>query len=140
MDVAEMKLAEKAYIIFCDDVREEVGNKLSLMGVYSKKIVFPSLPVVMRSFHIVVIFENLKKNFKRFNLVFNLPEAKPLEVSGTPPAPKDKNENMNLLLGYAALKIEKPGIASAKLFIDGEEKPEVQSEIEIITAMKDVKK
>lgn len=30
--------------IFCDDVRQEAGNKLSLMGVYNGQMVVPSFP------------------------------------------------------------------------------------------------
>jgi hypothetical protein len=30
--------------IFCDDVRPEVGNKISLMGIYSRDILFTSAP------------------------------------------------------------------------------------------------
>ena len=39
----EQKL-ELAYTLFCDDVRLEVGNKLSYMGVF-QSIVVPQLPV-----------------------------------------------------------------------------------------------
>ena len=39
----EQKL-ELAYTLFCDDVRLEVGNKLSYMGVF-QNIVVPQLPV-----------------------------------------------------------------------------------------------
>lgn len=39
----ESKL-ELAYTLFCDDVRLEVGNKLSYMGVF-QSIVVPQLPV-----------------------------------------------------------------------------------------------
>src|SRR5205809_5857904 len=35
---------ELAYTLFCDDVRLEVGNKLSYMGVF-QNIVVPQLPV-----------------------------------------------------------------------------------------------
>ena len=30
--------------IFCDDVRLEVGNKISLMGIYSSEILFTAAP------------------------------------------------------------------------------------------------
>lgn len=39
----EQKL-ELAYTLFCDDVRLEIGNKLSYMGVF-QSIVVPQLPV-----------------------------------------------------------------------------------------------
>lgn len=50
-----------AFCLFCDDVRAEVGNKLSYMGVYNKDILFPPLrpgtplevPVVLPKFVIV---------------------------------------------------------------------------------------
>lgn len=35
------------HTIWCDDIRQEVGNKPSFMGVYSDGIVLPSLPVVI---------------------------------------------------------------------------------------------
>ena len=33
--------------VVCDDVRKEVGNKLSYMGIYSEKIVVPRFPFTM---------------------------------------------------------------------------------------------
>ena len=35
------------HAVWCDDVRQEVGNKPSLMGVYINSMVFQSLPIVM---------------------------------------------------------------------------------------------
>jgi hypothetical protein len=40
----EPKKLELVYTLFCDDVRLEVGNKLSYMGVF-QNIVVPQLPV-----------------------------------------------------------------------------------------------
>jgi hypothetical protein len=41
-----------AYTVFCDDVRLEVGNKLSLMGVFHQVIV-QQVPVTMMKFAVV---------------------------------------------------------------------------------------
>jgi len=35
------------HAIWCDDMRQEVGNKPSFMGVYTNNIVFQSLPAVL---------------------------------------------------------------------------------------------
>ncbi|SRR6266700_2659485 len=44
-----------AHCVFCDDVRQEIGNKLSLMGVYVGELIVPMAPpVVMPKFAIVV--------------------------------------------------------------------------------------
>lgn len=33
--------------IFCDDIRHEMGNKLSFIGVYSGQLLVPSLPTIL---------------------------------------------------------------------------------------------
>jgi hypothetical protein len=35
-----------ATCIFCDDIRHEVGGKMSVMGIYGRDIIFPSQPPV----------------------------------------------------------------------------------------------
>ncbi|HEU5238102.1 MAG TPA: hypothetical protein VFU37_13280 [Pyrinomonadaceae bacterium] len=44
MEIAEDQKLELVYTLFCDDVRLEVGNKLSYMGVF-QNIIVPQLPV-----------------------------------------------------------------------------------------------
>ena len=44
MDSTAQQKLELVYTLFCDDVRLEVGNKLSYMGVF-QSIVVPQLPV-----------------------------------------------------------------------------------------------
>jgi hypothetical protein len=46
------KTARLVYLIFCDDVRLEVGNKLSLMGVFHQ-IVVQQFPVTVMKFAVV---------------------------------------------------------------------------------------
>ena len=40
--------------IFCDDVRQEIGGKLSFMGVYDDKMLVPSFPSIVTSLNVVV--------------------------------------------------------------------------------------
>lgn len=47
-----------AFCVFCDDLRVEIGNKLSFMGVYSGDMIFPpgappGVPVVVPRFAII---------------------------------------------------------------------------------------
>ena len=48
MESTEDQKLELAYTLFCDDVRLEVGNKLSYMGVF-QNIIVPQLPVGCQS-------------------------------------------------------------------------------------------
>jgi len=47
-----MRNAELMYCIICDDVRLEIGNKLSLMGVF-ENVFLPSFPAILLKFAIV---------------------------------------------------------------------------------------
>ncbi len=40
--------------IYCDDIRNEVGNKLSLMGIYSSELFTRNFPLTLPTFCIVV--------------------------------------------------------------------------------------
>ena len=52
MDKGEEGKLQLAYTIFCDDVRLEVGNKLSLMGVFHQVLV-QHFPVTVMKFAVV---------------------------------------------------------------------------------------
>ncbi len=52
MDKGEEVKLRLAYTIFCDDVRLEVGNKLSLMGVFHQVLV-QHFPVTVMKFAVV---------------------------------------------------------------------------------------
>ena len=41
-------------VIYCDDIREEVGHKMSYMGVYSGELSVPSAPVLLAKLCIAV--------------------------------------------------------------------------------------
>lgn len=131
MESSKMKIAKKSYIVFCDDVRDEIGGKLSLMGIYSDKIVLPAIPTALKSLNIVVFLEGLKKNFKTFRVLFELPGAKPIDATASPPPEKNNKKNANIVFGIATLKIESVGIATAKVYLDDADSPEVEKELEI---------
>ncbi|MEA2175465.1 MAG: hypothetical protein QOD00_3057 [Blastocatellia bacterium] len=49
----QLENLELVYTIFCDDVRLEAGNRLSLMGVIPNMIMVQHLPVTMIKFAVV---------------------------------------------------------------------------------------
>lgn len=57
------------HAIFCDDVRLEVGNKQSLMGIYSSDLLIHELPVVLPKLCIVVnLVTPLRNPFKKLTV------------------------------------------------------------------------
>lgn len=41
-------------VIYCDDIRNEVGNKFSLMGIYTRELTIPKAPLLLPRLCIVV--------------------------------------------------------------------------------------
>ncbi|QBR00477.1 hypothetical protein [Paraburkholderia pallida] len=47
-------MSRLAYCHFCDDVRIELGNKSSLMGLYGGELIVPSFPFVLPKLAIII--------------------------------------------------------------------------------------
>lgn len=42
-----------AYVLFCDNVRQEFGDKRTFVGVYGTELSVPDLPMLLPTFHVV---------------------------------------------------------------------------------------
>lgn len=63
-------MARTFQTIWCDDVRMEVGNKMSLMGVYSSELLVPTFPFVLQKLCLSCkVRTMIKKPFKQLKIV-----------------------------------------------------------------------
>ena len=84
-------------VIYCDDIRQEIGNKLSFMGVYSGELNIPTAPLVLPRLCIAI------KAVTEIQDPFEVLEIRVLRVKGTEetellstgpvPAPTEKPSN-----------------------------------------------
>ena len=130
-----MKHAEKIFTILCDDIRNEVGNKMSFMGIYPENIVLhQSPPMFLPKACLAITVEGVKKQFSSLKIILKSPESDPFEFTlEAPPAPgKKKNpKKVFMALMLSPLKIQAPGPASFELYFGSESKPEHIHEFEI---------
>src|SRR5215471_20392593 len=85
----EMKSAQLIYCIVCDDVRIEMGNKLSLMGVF-ENIFLPAFPSMLLKFAVVNHWEGVGQyetqvkivNPERREVVVSVPSTFMIESQG----------------------------------------------------------
>lgn len=50
---------------YCDDIRNEIGNKISLIGLYGPDLIVPSLPALLPKLCMFVqIFNNIGESFE----------------------------------------------------------------------------
>jgi Family of unknown function (DUF6941) len=87
MDKGEESKLRLAYTIFCDDVRLEIGNKLSLMGVFHQVLV-QHFPVTVMKFAVVTQWRGQGRHLSEVRILTGdrqqavvLAEPSPFEVA-----------------------------------------------------------
>ena len=125
-----------ATTIFCDDIRLELGNKLSLMGVYQGQLVVPSAPLLLPKLCIYLTisgpaetpFRSLKIRFlKDQELIYEQPiDASALPEVQTPVREMESDPSNHLqtfvtTLVMSPFVIDKPFILRVRVDADGDE-------------------
>lgn len=55
-------------VLYCDDIRQEVGGKISLMGIYAGKLIVPSIPIVLPKLCILIkVLTDVSDPFRRLS-------------------------------------------------------------------------
>ncbi len=117
-----MKIAKNSKTILCDDVRHEVGGKMSLMGLYSQDIVVNKVPAILPSISLVIMFEDIKETFKKIYVTLIMPKSEPIKVSYSAPADIAKGKDANIVLSLSPFKLNNTGKAKFELRFSEDEK------------------
>jgi len=128
-----------AHCVFCDDIRAEVGGKLSLMGIYQGDLLVPVQPTVLPKLCMVVTavttadqpFEKVTARIASKERVFleqTLPEEAIAELQATLKAsadPEDPYSKMAIVinLAIAPFVVDSAFTLKATVIADGEELP-----------------
>lgn len=64
MQEVQIKAPKHEFTILCDDIRQEMGGKTSLMGIYDHHIVVPQTPYVLPKVCFYTRFSRMDGNFK----------------------------------------------------------------------------
>ncbi|MDY6954284.1 MAG: hypothetical protein SWE60_22490 [Thermodesulfobacteriota bacterium] len=130
-----MKIADKITLILCDDVREETGNKYSLMGVYGADLVFANFPALLPKLCLCIMLNNVKVDFGQCNVTGKLPETEPtqirLDVSGD-----IIGQNITLFAVMVPFRAKCAGEAKIEVRFAGNSRPSVVQRFEIKGAPK----
>jgi hypothetical protein len=106
------------YAIICDDIREEIGNKLTFVGTYADVIIVKKLPHSFPKLCFFVQYKNITAG-DRFLLELTDPSNKRLEKAKNIILPGGTREGKLRLLGvFAPIKIEKEGRYALKITVN----------------------
>src|SRR5437867_1978542 len=106
--------------LLCDDVRQELGNKLSLMGVYGDSIIVPEVPAVLPRLFLFKSFQGGQGDYKIVLDLITLDKTSVfqevvLKDFGTVTA----NSGWNGVLGVAPVRLDKVGEYKALVTLIG---------------------
>ena len=73
-----MDIAKKYHVMLCDDVRNEVGNKLSFMGVYGPELWVGKVPAMMPHLCFVVMLDQISQSFTAAKAKVSMPGSEPV--------------------------------------------------------------
>ena len=128
-----MKVAKRIKTILCDDVRQEVGGKISLMGIYSQDIVVNKVPTIVPSINLVVMLEDIKEPFEKAYISVVMPKSDTIKVSYPAPPNIEKGKTVNLVLGLAPFKLNDTGKAKFEIRFSEDEKAAIVHHFSIKT-------
>ena len=123
-----MNIAKKYHVILCDDVRNEVGNKLSLMGVYGPELWVGKVPAMMPHLCFVVVLDNIQQSFTSAKARVSLPGAEPVLLPIEAPSGPQQGSHHTIIVALAPAKIPQEGRAKFELFFFNEEQPQIVHE------------
>jgi hypothetical protein len=104
-----------AFALWCDDIRQEIGNKPSFMGVYVGGVVVPSLPTILPRISVWLSVQSpLSKPIKEWSVKLVRDDGAVLLHMPTTSIPTDEAPSIpgrtmqNLMLGLTAAPLEIP--------------------------------
>jgi len=124
-----MRNVQLVYTIVCDDVRVEMGNKLSLMGVF-ENVFFAGLPSVLLKFAVVNHWHGVGEYQTQVRLLY--PDRREFVVS----QPSKFNiENVGYadnVTFFTNVAFDRAGVYTLQSFIDGKAVAESSLYIHIV--------
>ena len=73
------KIAKKVSSVICDDIRMEVGNKHSYMGVYND-MHFKKIPALIKNLSMGIMFHKLNIDVSKISSTITLPGKEPVKL------------------------------------------------------------
>jgi hypothetical protein len=123
------------YAIICDDIRHEIGDKFSLIGVYGSDICAVELPFFFPKLCAVVSYRNMRAG-DTFVVELRSPSGKVLgnEIRGEVPA-EVKGRTRFMIFGVMSpVHIEEAGLHNLVIVINQDEATRKEVPLKITTA------
>jgi hypothetical protein len=110
------KTLKVEFALFCEDVREEVGNKFSAVGIFTGEIVTDTFPAKIRAAFLISIKAQSSGIFPLW--IRLLLDGEKLMEGMSEMAIKEETGVANLIVPSGTIGIERPGTLTLELSLD----------------------
>ncbi len=123
------------YAIICDDIRQEISNKVSYIGIYGKDIFVSKIPFTFPKLCFSISYKDLKTE-DSFSIELIDPSGKPLgkTINGIVPGELKDVITFHMFAIFSPLVIKQEG--SYKLVITINEDIRMKREVEFVISKK----
>ncbi len=119
------------YHLICDDIRQEVGKKVSLIGIYPGNVIYMPIPSVMPKLCFHLVFSRLKAG-DNFGIQLLDPDNKKVGSIDNIEVPEKPQGSQGVFeLGFMGINVKKEGTYRLAIVFGEEEKAEQEIKIEI---------
>lgn len=110
------------YSIICDDIRQEIGNKLTFVGVYQNFIIVPKIPFNFPKLCFFIQYKDIRAG-DQFLLELTDPSSKTITKAIKITVPENHKPGRMRLFGiFSPIKIQKHGEYTLTIIVNGNEK------------------
>jgi len=128
-----MKIAKNIYVIVCDDIRQEIDDRLSLIGVYQEKLVVDAIPTIIPKFSLLVTLEDTTMNLPKIDLIIKPFKGETKVLSFKAPSKNFiKGDNVRLIGLLSPFRVEAEGKVKIQIRISESDKAKTIHTFDII--------
>ena len=111
-----MRNAQLVFSIVCEDVRLEVGNKLSLMGIF-ENVFLPSFPATLVKFAVVNHWQGVGHFETQVKVI--APDRREIVVSAPSKFSIESQGYADNITFFTNVTFDRAGVYSVQIYIDG---------------------
>lgn len=121
-----VKKPKYEYSIICDDIRQEVGNKLSFMGIYGPDIVVPEVPFTFPQLCAAISYKDVKSG-DSFSVKITDPAGKLIgkPIKGSVPQDAEGGIKFMMFAKFAPLQVEEVGALKMEIIFNNDKSTKI---------------